>query len=210
MASFKPSPMQCVCMKAAIITMWLWVWLNHYSYCLTYHIIHESVHQQQHYSLPSGSKASIGWPAEVWLPGPVMYLVFTNVPISCANSSCDMHFKICTHQTNPTFTELTTMTVQYVSVMPTNTWVLDTTLQYIPYKSISKLKLNAYFHPRLSKIIAISMCHGNQGLDSINILCFHFGDGWRSRKQREPWQGLNVSITLQLKHSRQMINVHTL
>ena len=46
--------------------------------------------------IPSASNASTVLDVcTVWFVGPVIYLVFTPVPISCANSNCEMHFKIC-------------------------------------------------------------------------------------------------------------------
>lgn len=76
--------------------------------------------------------------------------------------------------------------------------IANAVLKYIVWP---KITFNAYFHPRLSQIIAISMCHRNQGLNSVNILCFHLSDRWCSGQQRKPWQCLNVCISLQLKQS---------
>lgn len=52
--------------------------------------------------------------------------------------------------------------------------------------------------PGVAQVVAIRVCHSDQGLDGVDVLLLHFCDAGAGRQQGEPGQSLNVSIPLQL------------
>lgn len=52
--------------------------------------------------------------------------------------------------------------------------------------------------PRLAQVVTISMCHGDECFDCVNVFGFHLCDRGGTRQQGEPSQGLNICVSLKL------------
>lgn len=53
--------------------------------------------------------------------------------------------------------------------------------------------------PGVSQVIPVSVGHGDQGLNSVDVLLLHLGDAGAGRQQGEPGQGLDIGVPLQLQ-----------
>lgn len=58
--------------------------------------------------------------------------------------------------------------------------------------------------PGVAKVVSISVGNSDQRLYSVNILLLHLCDAGAGCQQREPGQGLNIGISLQLKAETQV------
>lgn len=53
--------------------------------------------------------------------------------------------------------------------------------------------------PRVAKVVAISVSHGDERLYGVNVLLLHFRDAGAGCQQGEASKGLNIGISFQLK-----------
>lgn len=58
---------------------------------------------------------------------------------------------------------------------------------------------DANLMPRVAKVVAISVSHGNERLYGVNVLLLHFCDAGAGCQQGKAGKGLNIGISFQLK-----------
>lgn len=57
----------------------------------------------------------------------------------------------------------------------------------------------AYLMPRVAKVVAISVSHGDKCLYGVDVLLLHFCDAGAGCQQGEASKGLNIGISFQLE-----------
>lgn len=53
--------------------------------------------------------------------------------------------------------------------------------------------------PGVAQVVAVSVSHGDQRLNGVDVLLLHLCDAGAGGQQGEPGQGLDVSVSLQLQ-----------
>lgn len=64
--------------------------------------------------------------------------------------------------------------------------------------------------PGVAQVVAVSVCHSDEGLNGVNVLLLHLRNAGTSCEQCKPGQGLNICITLQLHTNTKYIRVKNL
>ena len=52
--------------------------------------------------------------------------------------------------------------------------------------------------PGVAQVVSVGVCHGDEGLDGVDVFLLHLGYAGAGREQGEAGQGLDVGIPLQL------------